>query len=175
MKKYIKITDILYWIAFICFVVFATYILYDRVLKKPSSTQTQETENDKYFVVRVIDGDTFVSEYYGNEYKIRLSKLDAPEIEQVYGKESKQFLSGLILNKYVNISDEKTGKYGRIIAEVYCDNTFINAQLIKHGCAWIYLSKDSQLLEYENYARDNKLGLWRSPNPQPPWEWRKNK
>ena len=51
-------------------------------------------------VVRVIDGDTFVIE--GGE-RVRMIGINAPELNDIYGVESKNHLKTLIESKYVNL------------------------------------------------------------------------
>ena len=52
-------------------------------------------------VLRVIDGDSIIVKNEDGKYPIRIKYVDAPEIQQKHGKESKDFLSKL---KAVNIS-----------------------------------------------------------------------
>ncbi|KAI3913534.1 hypothetical protein MKW92_009183 [Papaver armeniacum] len=49
--------------------------------------------------------------------------------------------------------------------------------MLKKGCAWHYAAYDKrpELIKWENAARAKQVGLWASPNPEKPWEWRKNK
>jgi micrococcal nuclease len=51
-------------------------------------------------VVRVTDGDTFVIE--GGE-RVRMIGINAPELNDIYGVESKNHLKTLIESKYVNL------------------------------------------------------------------------
>ena len=46
-------------------------------------------------ILRVIDGDTVSAESRGTEIKIRLSEIDAPEMGQPFGTNSKKCLSEL--------------------------------------------------------------------------------
>ena len=52
-------------------------------------------------VVRVIDGDTFIIE--GGE-RVRMIGIDAPELKDLYGVESKNQLKALIQNKHAKPS-----------------------------------------------------------------------
>ena len=47
-------------------------------------------------ILRIIDGDTVSVESRGTEIKIRLSEIDAPEMGQPFGTNSKKCLSELI-------------------------------------------------------------------------------
>lgn len=51
----------------------------------------------------------------------------------------------------------------------------VNAAMVREGLAWHYkkYSKDGELAELENEARDAKQGLWADPEPIAPWTWRK--
>ena len=48
----------------------------------------------EFYVLNVVDGDTIKVKFENKIKKIRLSAIDAPEIKQNHGKESKKFLSG---------------------------------------------------------------------------------
>ena len=53
-------------------------------------------------VRKIVDGDTIhVVDKYGNQFKIRLTGIDAPEKNQAYGLESKNQLSEAINNRWV--------------------------------------------------------------------------
>ena len=43
--------------------------------------------------IRVVDGDTIRAEAKGKEIKIRLVEIDAPEMNQPFGAQSKNFLN----------------------------------------------------------------------------------
>ena len=132
-------------------------------------------------VIKVIDGDTIWVKSENKHIKIRLSYIDAPELKQVYGVRSKNFLSELILDKEVEVSTSKKDRYNRHLGEIYIHNdnesVFVNAKMVKSGNAWIYKSyrKNRYLNNLENYARINKKGLWKEDNIQEPWEYRENK
>jgi len=56
---------------------------------------------------------------------VRLTGIDAPEIkgkseeEKELAKQARDFVSNLILNKYVRLENVESEKYGRILADVY--------------------------------------------------------
>ena len=68
-----------------------------------------------------------------------------------------------------------TDKYGRFVADVYCNGKHLNALLVEKGLAWHYkyFSKDTTLARLENEAKEKKAGLWNDPDPINPYEWRK--
>ncbi|EPJ3593494.1 thermonuclease family protein, partial [Klebsiella pneumoniae] len=55
-------------------------------------------------VVRILDGDTLDVLQEGNKIsRIRLEGIDAPEKSQPYGQRSRQMLTMLTANKWVNV------------------------------------------------------------------------
>jgi endonuclease YncB( thermonuclease family) len=66
-------------------------------------TSTEDTitwAEDTIFCTSIIDGDTFRLE---NGETVRLIGIDAPELSQPGGKESREYLTQLILNKGVTL------------------------------------------------------------------------
>jgi len=133
----------------------------------------------KGVVIKVVDGDTLhVRLDDGMTKKVRLRYIDAPEIKQLFGKKSTKFLKDNALGKTVIVNTEYKGKYKRDIGDIfiYDDNVavYINAKLIKSGNAWVYKKyrENNYLMNLENYAKKNKLGLWEKGNPLEPWKCR---
>jgi micrococcal nuclease len=129
----------------------------------------------KFRVVRIIDGDGLI--IIGSdeiEINIRLAGIDAPEINQPFGIESKESLEALIGNRLITMDDPKKGKYGRYIANVFVEEVWINREMVEKGYAWYdkINSSDYSLQLAEKEAREKALGIWRTANPIPPWEWR---
>jgi endonuclease YncB( thermonuclease family) len=133
-------------------------------------------------VVSVADGDTItVLDAEKNQHKIRLQGIDAPEKAQAFGAKSKQALYEMVHGKTVQVSFEKSDKYGRILGKVLLDGQDICHQQIKAGLAWHYKKYQNQqpLVDREAYsasetaAKNEKLGLWSDPRPVAPWDFRK--
>ena len=131
-------------------------------------------------VLRVIDGDSVIVENNNNEITLRLKYIDAPELNQSFGKESKSFLQKLVSHKDIHVSSSYKDRYGRSLSEIffYENNVaiYINAKLIKSGHAWVYKNYRSNeyLMNLEKDAKFNKRGLWKEKNPLEPWVYRKN-
>ena len=127
--------------------------------------------------IRVVDGDTIRAEAKGREIKIRLVEIDAPEINQPFGAQSKNFLNKLLYEKDVTLIAQGEDRYGRILGEIYANGESANALMIKSGFAWVYdrYVKDSSLYKYQDQAKAENLGLWRAKDPIAPWVWRKQK
>ena len=109
-------------------------------------------------VIRVIDGDTFEIE---NGDKVRMIGIDAPELKDNEGLESKNHLKLLIENKYVSlIKDEKNKNkdfFGRLLRYVYLEDSDINLKMIEDGYANVYTKfKFTKSKEYINV----NIKLW---------------
>jgi endonuclease YncB( thermonuclease family) len=113
-------------------------------------------------VVEIIDGDTFFIE---NHQRIRLFGINAPELSYCMGKDAKQALSSLILGKRVRLRNPVADRYGRIMALVYQDGTFVNDVMLRSGLAQYDgagLTERKQLYQADIYARKNKIGIYSS-------------
>ena len=76
------------------------------------------------------------------------------------------------------VTIETFGKdqYGRTIGEVILeDGRHLNRELDKEGGCWWYRKYapgNLVLMNLEAKAREAKIGLWKDPDPIPPWEFR---
>lgn len=130
-------------------------------------------------VVRVADGDTITILPPGRQQvRIRLAEIDAPEKKQAFGQRAKDFTSSLVAGRVVSVQVRDLDRYGRVVGEVFLpDGRSVNRLLVENGFAWWYrqYSRDMSLGELEAKAKAERRGLWRDPNPMPPWEWRRQK
>ena len=127
--------------------------------------------------IRVIDGDTIRAEAKGKEIKIRLVEIDAPEMNQPFGAQSKNFLNRLLYEKDVTLIAQGEDRYGRVLGNLFSNELNVNMLMVKFGFAWVYekYAKDSSLYKYQDQAKAENLGLWRAKDPIAPWVWRKQK
>jgi endonuclease YncB( thermonuclease family) len=122
------------------------------------------------------DGDSFTVSRNGNAVRIRINAIDAPELHQEFGPESRENLVKLIGGSRVLIAPVDRDRYGRIVADVFVDEKNIGLSQIYDGFAWYFRVKSMRRDGYqaaEEQARGQNRGLWHSSQPQPPWEWRK--
>jgi endonuclease YncB( thermonuclease family) len=104
-------------------------------------------------VIKVYDGDTITiasklpydsSPLY--RFPVRLNGIDAPEIkgsgvsdeEKEVAKIVRDFVSNLVLNKFVKLTNVQNEKYGRVLADVYIDDIHLNDLLIRERYAVKY-------------------------------------
>ena len=123
----------------------------------------------------VVDADTIKI----NKIKIRLFGIDAPEKEQVCkkiymsffifnfqkdykcGEKSTSALTNKIKDKKIKcILDKKKDKYKRNIGTCYLKNQDINRWLVRSGYAIAYKRYSKKYILDEQYAKENKLGIW---------------
>ncbi|KAL8240987.1 hypothetical protein R6Q59_014342 [Mikania micrantha] len=116
-------------------------------------------------------------EILARKYRIRLRGIDAPESAMPYGKEAKEELSKMIVGKSLKILIFDEDRYGRCVGDIYCNGVFVQERMLKKGLVWHYDAYDKrpELEKWEKDARDKRIGLWASANPEKPWEWRKNR
>ena len=128
-------------------------------------------------VVKVSDGDTVWVKDGDERVKVRLDKIDAPESDQKWGKESREALAQMVMGREVELEGDKTDRYGRRLSVIWCEGREVNLELVKLGLAWHYAyhDKTEAYREAEAEARREKRGLWKDPEPVNPYEWRKRK
>ena len=124
-------------------------------------------------ITKVVDGDTFFFQTDNSTLKIRSFGIDAPEGNQPFGKESRDFMLKY-LHKDAILVTHGHDRYKRTLGTLFVDGQDINLLSIKGGYAWHYKRyfDDKPYAVAQENAKKNKLGLWALPNPIPPWNWR---
>lgn len=127
-------------------------------------------------VVGVADGDSITVLRDREQVKVRLVDIDAPESVQPFGNRSKQALEALVKGQAVLVVERGKDRYQRTLGRIYRGDLDVNAEQVREGMAWVYrqYARDATLYPIEAEAREQKRGLWRDPEPVPPWEWRKS-
>jgi len=130
-------------------------------------------------LVRVKDGDSLVAKVQGVAMDFRLADVDAPELDQPYGRQAKQELAALASGRELVIVPIDTDRYGRTVAHVWNGNTYLNEEMARRGAVWFYaeFAQGAALHDVEQQARDAKRGLWALPLKDriEPWVWRERK
>ena len=140
-------------------------------------------------VPRIVDGDTI----HIKEYKIRLEGIDAPEIRQKCKKEKLKISSiiGFTFYKDYNcgeVSREKLkekvdsskikcissskDRYERYLAKCFKEKLNLNRWMVRNGHAVAYRRYSKEYISDEDFAKENKLGLWQGKFLDPE-KWRK--
>jgi micrococcal nuclease len=97
----------------------------------------------RVYVTRVVDGDTVEVEIGGREEDVRYIGVDTPETVkpeepvQCFGPEASDFNHGLVEQKWVRLvfDRERRDVYGRLLAYVFLEGRFVNAELVRRGFA----------------------------------------
>ena len=129
-------------------------------------------------VVRVKDGDSLVVERHDvkRTSEIRLAGIDAPELAQPWGIQSRTALRRMVQDRSVRVEVTDRDAYGRLVGRVWQGRTHVNAALAAGGNAWAFdrYLKDREIRAGQNRARRERRGLWALPPEQrlPPPTWR---
>ena len=135
----------------------------------------------------IVDGDTVEVSNSNDEFKVRLYAIDCPEKDQNWGETAKAGLIKMIGGResYVLLEIHGKDKYNRILATIYVEDESsiinVNERMVMLGHAWVMRRFYDQLPKnrkykinrLERWAKSKRVGLWKSENPVPPWEWRK--
>ena len=120
-------------------------------------------------VVQVLDGDTvFVLDQHRSSRKIWLAGIDAPPLNQRFGPEARQHLTGLVIDQRVEVEYQHRDRYGRIFGKLLKDGQDMNLQLIKDGFAMHYKQGEQEQSQKDRASYDRaeaeakrqRLGLW---------------
>ena len=138
---------------------------------------------------KIIDGDTV----YIKNYKIRLEGIDAPEMKQkckkeklkissivgftfyedyYCGKYSKEKLVDKVKGSKIKCISSTKDKYKRYLAKCFKGKINLNRWMVRNGHAVAYRRYSKEYILDEDFAKENKLGLWQGKflNPE---KWRK--
>ena len=128
--------------------------------------------------LRVVDGDTI----YLNGEKIRFNGIDTPELNQTCIKEgvinscgvtAKEILIEKIADNKVECISEGKDRYKRTLAECFVNDESLSGYLVRSGYAFAYRKYSKKFIPDEDYAKDNKIGMW-SMQFEYPWDYRRN-
>ena len=142
-----------------------------------------------YGLPKIVDGDTV----HIDNYKFRLEGIDAPEMRQQCkkeslkisyvigftfykdyscGKVSKEKLINKIRGSKIKCTFTTKDRYKRYIATCYKEKTNLNQWMVRNGYAIAYRRYSKRYIPDEDFAKENKLGLWQGKfmNPE---KWRK--
>lgn len=129
----------------------------------------------------VIDGDTIELE---NGERVRYIGINAPEIMRredtswvydphPFGEDAKEFNRRLVEGKRVRLEydQEVRDRYGRLLAYVYVEDVFVNAEMVKAGLAETFVklpnTRHAALLTHvKEEAQDRRRGIWDAHPPQ---------
>ena len=127
--------------------------------------------------IKIVDGDTI----HIDKDKIRFSGIDAPELNQTClsnnqvikcGVLSKELLIKKIANKKPICIKEGVDQYNRILAECFIEQESLSSFLVRNGYAFAYRRYSDKFIKDENFAKENRNGMW-SMIFDYPWDFRR--
>ena len=134
---------------------------------------------------RVVDGDSLEVKYAGlfsflrRPFPVRLYGIDAPELAQPYGQESRQQLETLVRRGGIRMESMATDRYGRTVGLLYRRRRrtqSVNVEMVRSGMAWWYRrygGRDLGFPEAEAEAKRRRRGVWKDGDRlRRPWDYR---
>ena len=124
----------------------------------------------------VSDGDTlWLSGPDGKRHRVRFEGIDAPEICQAWGKESRAALQAKVRGQTVTVYAGRRDDYGRWLGKVSINEADLGAWMVENGHAWSYRYRWSggPYAGQEQSALNARRGLFALPSPERPGAFRK--
>ena len=118
------------------------------------------------------DGDTCRFDKAGKVIKVRFSGIDAPESNQPFGSEAREYLTQLLKGNTVKL--ECKGKsFKRETCAIFIGDRDVQKELVKNGYAMDFpkFSKGKYKVE-EELAKSKKIGIWSKAETISPFCWR---
>ena len=116
-------------------------------------------------VVAVPDGDTVVvAREDGVALRVRLHGIDAPELDQLWGPESRDVLAALVLGQTLFLDVLDRDRYGRTVGILHGGDPrqSVNKEMVERGMAYnwprygrLWGGNNAQIR-----ARKKRVGLW---------------
>ncbi len=136
------------------------------------------SERLRMAVVAVPDGDTVVVVADGIALRVRLHGIDAPELDQPWGPESRDALAALVLGRRLILDVLDLDRYGRTVGILHGGDPrrSVNKEMVERGMAYnwprygmLYGGNNAQ-----RRARSKRVGLWeRFGGHVRPWSHRR--
>lgn len=146
-----------------------------------ASSNCMGAESIKGKVISVSSGNLLsVQDQTGEIQQVSLYGIDAPDNEQKMGQQAHKMLSAMVGDKDVTVKVDGTDPRGMPSVHLALNGLSINAAMVKSGYAWVNpatckSSSCSTWTDYQQYASNNKKGLWIDSEADPPWKWRERR
>lgn len=125
-------------------------------------------------VERVVDGDTLVAEVDGQRERVRLLRIDTPELARdgdpaaCLAERAAAALEQLLppgRSILLATDVEERDRFGRLLAHVWVDDRWVNGLLLERGLAQVVtfppnVAFDDEVRAAQDRARDDARGLW---------------
>lgn len=124
-------------------------------------------------IFQVVDGDSFLVRHKNRTLLLALNDVDAPELDQDFGKEA-----WLTLRRYVEGRTVQVWVKGREQEEILVDvsaggGTNPAVRLLREGLAWAHPKSCAEYRDLQKAARTEEVGVWSEAAPEAPWDFRR--
>lgn len=123
----------------------------------------------RFHVFKALDGDSLL---LSNRQQVRLLGIDCPEKGEPWAEQARSFTQLATEGKDVRLEfgPEREDHYHRLLAYVYCEDRFVNLELVQWGLAHVYFKQPHEkyrreLIEAQRQAMAQKIGEWSEPEP----------
>lgn len=132
-------------------------------------------------VTRVHDGDSLTLQQQDRRIVVRLAAVDAPELDQPYGREAMLALRACAFGRRVVIQVHGPDRHGRTVGTLDSLGRDCGLAQVRAGLAWHYkaFEREQPVADRGSYAaaereaRRLRIGLWSQPRPTSPWDYRR--
>ncbi len=174
----------------LCLILFVGGLILGVKIGRPAiQPYTDEDSWSLALCTRVIDGDTIVVQWQGNEERVRILGIDAPETRRTrglraqaeylsmdpefllaYGDVATRTVEMWLLNRQVNLIFPEEGQvlrdaFGRLLCYVELQGTDIGERLLLGGNAFVYDAPHPREEAYKAFqaeAQRQRRGIWRN-------------
>ncbi|MES2783924.1 MAG: thermonuclease family protein [Pseudomonadota bacterium] len=127
-------------------------------------------------VATVVDGDTVWvrPDRGGAPRPVRIEGIDAPEICQAFGVQSRNALKGLVHRRRVVVISSRHDSNRRLLARLQRDGQDVGEAMVARGYAWSYRFRGhpGPYAQQERRARHAHTGLWVDKDAMVPRDFR---
>ena len=112
---------------------------------------------------------------WGETHKVRLLGIDAPEVCQSWGPQSREALHGLLQGQTVEVQGHHHDSYGRLLAQLSRQGHDVGAWMVAHGhaCSYSYRQQAGPYDALQAQAQSQRKGLFADARAMPPRWFRK--
>lgn len=155
-------------------------------MRESANSAPKISDKSNFLVTKVFDGDTVQVQGQDLEFRVRMVAIDAPETGgsknkgQPYSQKAKKVLTQLIQGKKVRLKQYGTGRYNRILAEIFSQDININLAMVRQGLAEVYRGRLPENFDPGPYkkaeadVRRRRAGMWSLGKAyKSPKTWRK--
>jgi endonuclease YncB( thermonuclease family) len=111
----------------------------------------------------------------GAPVTVRLEGIDAPEICQPHGPQSREALASRLLRQPVTVNTQRRDDYDRLLGRVQLHGDDAGAWMVERGHAWSYRHRGDAgpYAAQQSRARQARRGLWAGSAPVEPRSFRR--